>query len=39
MLRQLDAPLDAQRLDPFVEPNLCVAHLVKASSRRAPASG
>lgn len=35
MLRQLDAPLDAKQLDPFVEPSLCVAHLVKASARRA----
>lgn len=39
MLRQLDAPLDAQQLDPFVEPNLCVAHLVKAPARRARSSG
>lgn len=28
VLAELDAPLDAQRLDPFVEPGLCVAHLV-----------
>ncbi|MGH8963405.1 MAG: helix-turn-helix transcriptional regulator [Jatrophihabitantaceae bacterium] len=27
LLDQLDAPLEAQRLDPFVEPTLCVAHL------------
>jgi predicted ArsR family transcriptional regulator len=27
MLAELDAPLDAERLDPFVEPNVCVAHL------------
>lgn len=39
MLRQLDAPLEAQQLDPFVEPNLCVAHLVKAPTRRAATSG
>jgi predicted ArsR family transcriptional regulator len=35
MLRQLNAPLDARQLDPFVEPNLCVAHLVKAPPRAA----
>jgi predicted ArsR family transcriptional regulator len=29
MLAELDAPVDAKRLDPFVEPNLCVAHLTK----------
>jgi predicted ArsR family transcriptional regulator len=28
LLAGIDAPIDAQRLDPFVEPNLCVAHLV-----------
>lgn len=38
MLRQLDAPIDAQQLDQFVEPNLCVAHLVKAPAGRTPAS-
>jgi predicted ArsR family transcriptional regulator len=27
MLAELDAPIDTDRLDPFVEPNLCVAHL------------
>lgn len=27
MLAELDAPLEAERLDPFVEPNLCVTHL------------
>lgn len=27
MLSELDAPLEAQQLDAFVEPNLCVAHL------------
>lgn len=26
-LRELGAPLDAVRLEPFVEPNLCLAHL------------
>lgn len=29
MLTELDAPLDAKRLDPFVEPSLCVARLTK----------
>jgi predicted ArsR family transcriptional regulator len=28
LLGELDAPLEAQRLDPFVEPSLCVVHLV-----------
>lgn len=27
MLAELDAPIEAERLEPFVEPNLCVAHL------------
>ena len=36
MLRQLDAPIDAQQLDQFVEPNLCVTHLVKAPAGRTP---
>ena len=27
LLDELDAPLEAQRLDPFVEPTLCVTHL------------
>jgi predicted ArsR family transcriptional regulator len=29
MLAELDAPLDAKRLDPFVEPNVCIARLTK----------
>jgi hypothetical protein len=29
MLAELDAPMEARRLDPFVEPNLCVAGLTK----------
>lgn len=33
ILTQLDAPLEATALDPFVEPNLCIAHL--APPRRA----
>jgi predicted ArsR family transcriptional regulator len=28
LLTELDAPVAAERLDPFVEPSLCVAHLV-----------
>lgn len=28
LLGELDAPVAAERLDPFVEPGLCVAHLV-----------
>lgn len=31
MLAELDAPLEATRLDPFVEPNLCVTHLTSAA--------
>lgn len=29
MLAELDAPIDAARLDPFVEPDLCIARLAK----------
>lgn len=29
MLAELDAPVEAKRLDPFVESNLCVTHLAK----------
>jgi predicted ArsR family transcriptional regulator len=32
LLAALDAPLEAQRLDPFVEPSLCVAHLAGRGS-------
>lgn len=39
MLRQLDAPIDAQQLDQFVEPDLCVAHLVRSPAGRRPGSG
>ncbi|MGH8961971.1 MAG: helix-turn-helix transcriptional regulator [Jatrophihabitantaceae bacterium] len=36
LLGELDAPLQAERLDPFVEPSLCVAHLAtKPASGRA----
>lgn len=31
MLGELDAPLEVQSLDAFVEPDLCVAHLAKPS--------
>lgn len=33
VLQELDAPLDADRLDPFVEPSLCVAHLSKPAAK------
>ena len=40
MLAELDAPVEAQRLDPFVAPNLCVARLAArprgGPARRAP---
>lgn len=32
MLSELDAPLEAERLDAFVEPNLCVVHLAARGS-------
>lgn len=35
VLAELDAPLDAERLEPFVEPNLCITHL---APRQRPAS-
>ena len=31
MLAELDAPVDAKRLDPFAAPNLCVTRLVSRS--------
>jgi predicted ArsR family transcriptional regulator len=31
MLSELDAPIDAVRLEPFAEPNLCIARLVRRS--------
>ncbi|MBX6356243.1 MAG: helix-turn-helix domain-containing protein [Micromonosporaceae bacterium] len=37
MLAELDAPIEARRLDPFVEPHLCVAHL--AAKDQEAASG
>jgi len=44
MLAELDAPLDATSLDPFVEPSLCVTRLatrpeVRAPARRRPGGG
>jgi predicted ArsR family transcriptional regulator len=35
LLAALDAPVEAQRLDPFVEPDLCVTHLGRRASRPA----
>lgn len=38
-LAELGAPLEAERLDPFVEPNLCVTHLASRSgAERIPQS-
>ena len=34
LLDELNAPIDAVRLDPFVEPNLCVTHLAHRAARR-----
>lgn len=34
-LEEVRAPVTADRLEPFVEPSLCVAHLAKADRRRA----
>jgi predicted ArsR family transcriptional regulator len=34
MLAELDAPVDAGQLDPFVEPDLCVARLTRPARRR-----
>ena len=31
MLAELDAPIDAGQLDPFVEPNLCITRLIRRS--------
>jgi len=38
LLAELDAPIAADRLDPFVEPSLCVAHLAAAPSSSRGAS-
>lgn len=32
LLAAIDSPVEAERLDPFVEPNLCVAHLARRKS-------
>lgn len=32
LLAEIDAPIEAQRLDPFVEPSLCVTHLTTRGS-------
>jgi len=34
VLAELRAPITADRLQPFVEPSLCIAHLAKAAGRR-----
>jgi predicted ArsR family transcriptional regulator len=34
LLDELDVPLQAERLDPFVEPNLCVTHLAARAAKR-----
>lgn len=39
VLAQLDAPLDAARLDRFVEPNLCIAHLAATARPRTRRAG
>jgi predicted ArsR family transcriptional regulator len=36
LLTELDAPLEAQRLEPFVEPSLCVAHLAPRKGAQTP---
>ena len=33
LLAELQAPVDAERLEPFVEPNLCIAHLGARADR------
>jgi hypothetical protein len=33
LLAEIDAPIEADRLDPFVEPSLCVAHLANRKRR------
>jgi predicted ArsR family transcriptional regulator len=38
MLTELDAPITAERLDPFVEPSLCIAHL-RTKEGAKPAAG
>ncbi len=38
LLAELDAPLDATRLDPFVQPTLCIAQLTRRTAARTPAT-
>ncbi len=38
LLAELDAPIDAERLDPFVEPDLCIAHLTSQDGEPAKRS-
>lgn len=38
LLAELDAPLTAERLEPFVEPSLCIAHLASRSDKAPHAS-
>jgi len=33
LLAEIDAPIDTEHLEPFVEPNLCVAHLASRRKR------
>lgn len=39
MLTELDAPITAERLDPFVEPSLCIAHLRPKDAAHSAATG
>lgn len=39
VLGELDAPLDAGRLEPFVTPSLCVAHVRRHDVAQRPATG
>jgi predicted ArsR family transcriptional regulator len=34
LLASIDAPIDAERLEPFVQPNLCIAHLAGRPAKR-----
>ena len=38
-LSEMGAPLQATRLEPFVEPTLCIAHLREGTASRLPAGG
>jgi predicted ArsR family transcriptional regulator len=39
LLAELDAPLTAERLEPFVEPSLCIAHLAPRPDKAAAPAG